>query len=191
MPTDNTPKDQNTAEDYQNLFILAKTPSKPFLTRNNILAALACAISLRPLFFTFADESGPILLELCLNLAAWIAVVAAYKFVSKNSIRKRWWVVASGAVSFLTLYTLFGLEHSNALFTAILIIAPYVGLENPLSLMLLPTIICLLSPVIIILSRDRTRSVIIAITTLLLLTLFFPFVWFVVFFVYTALFGFV
>lgn len=191
MPTDNTPKDQNTAEDYQKLFILAKTPSNPILTRNNILAVLACVISIRPFFHSFVGESGPFLLELCFNSAAWIAVVAAYKFVSKNSIRKRWWVVASGAVSFLTLYTFLGLEHRDTSFKIMDQIESYFRFKNPLTVLVLPAAMCILCVAVAFSSKGRMKSAIVAITTALFLTFLFPIVWFLVFFVYTALFGFV
>jgi len=190
MPTDTPPKDQNTAEDYQNLFILAKTPTKPFLTRNNILAVLACAIALRPLFFTFVDESGPILLELCLNSAAWIAVVAAYKFVSKNSIRKRWWVVASGTLSFLHIYIFILLVHYKEVMRFIGETSDYYHIP-PVLTHFIPIAACLASLFFAVTTKGKNKILFYYITLLFLLIAIYPIAWVPVAVIFWSIFGFV
>lgn len=190
MPTDNTPKDTNTAEDYQNLFILAKTPSKPILTRNNILAVLACVIALRPLFHTFVDEHGPILLELCLNSAAWIAVVAAYKFASKNSIRKRWWVVASGALSFFQLYTLILLAHHNQVMQFIWTISDHYHIP-PVFTHFIPIAACLTSLYFAVATKSKNKILLYYITIFFLLIAIYPIAWVPAVVIFWSIFGFV
>lgn len=190
MPTDDTPKERNTAEDYQNLFVLAKTPYDTVLIRNALLAALACVIALRPLFFTFVDESGPILLELCLNSAAWIAVVAAYKFVSKNSIRKRWWVVASGTLSFFHIYLFILLVHYIGVMRFIGETSDYYHIP-PVFTHFIPTAACLVCLIFAVTTKGKNKILLYYITTFFLLVAIFPIAWIPAAVIYWSIFGFV
>lgn len=79
-----------------------------------ILALIAFALPLRPFFFTYAKNIEPLLIELAVNLALWVAVVLSYKYVSKRSL-KQWWIFFSGSLSWFSFLTIFSIVNSEKL----------------------------------------------------------------------------
>jgi len=86
----------------------------PSSNLTTILAVIAFALPLRPFFFTYAKNIEPLLVELAINLAVWVAVVLSYKYVSKRSL-KQWWIFFSGSLSWFSFLTIFSITNSEKL----------------------------------------------------------------------------
>lgn len=96
------------------IFGTAGTLPPPSSNLTTILALIAFALPLRPFFFTYAKHIEPLLIELAVNLAAWVAVVLSYKYVSKRSL-KQWWIFFSGSLSWFSFLTIFSIVNSENL----------------------------------------------------------------------------
>lgn len=115
------------------IFGTAGTLSPPSSNLATILAVIAFALPLRPFFFTyakniesffFADAKNiePLLIELAVNFAVWVAVVLSYKYVSKRSL-KQWWIFFSGSLSWFSFLTVFSIINSEKLTKGIWLLA--------------------------------------------------------------------
>lgn len=76
-----------------------------------ILMVLACAIPLRPFFKIFGNDEKSVLIEFAINFAAWALVVILYGKTTGRSL-KRWWVYASGLLSWISLLAILSIIYT-------------------------------------------------------------------------------